>query len=161
MTAKRVVVCLGLGSNIAPERNIPEAIGLLHRNLTILKISSAWESVPVGTGGPNFINAAVLVETVLSPSNLKKKIIRPIEQQLGRVRSKNKNAPRTIDIDILIWNDLILDRQLTKHAHTAVPVAEVISEIQTKEFDSIKKAADHYLKSATLKLRLDILSCEK
>ena len=94
MSGKKVQVCLGLGSNINPETNIPRAIELLGQILILESISRAWYTPPVGTSGPNFVNAALLSYTDLPPENFKNEIIRPIESQLGRIRSQNKNAPR-------------------------------------------------------------------
>ncbi len=59
-------VCLLLGSNIRPEHNLPLAVDQLQKTLTILRISRAWETPPVGSTGPNFLNAAILAETSLN-----------------------------------------------------------------------------------------------
>ena len=52
-------VCLLLGSNIRPEYNLPIAIALLQNQMTILRMSHAWETPPVFSTGPNFLNAAL------------------------------------------------------------------------------------------------------
>lgn len=118
-------VCLGLGSNIDPERNILKAVQLLQNLFHLAGISSAWESFPVGSNGPKFINAAVCFNTELNLDKLKREILIPAEAQLGRVRTSDKYAPRTIDLDILIWNDETVDPELVKLPHLAVPVAEI------------------------------------
>jgi 2-amino-4-hydroxy-6-hydroxymethyldihydropteridine diphosphokinase len=82
MSGREVQVCLGLGSNINPETNIPKAIELLRQFLLLESISTAWYTQPVGTSGPNFVNAALLTYTVLPPEVFKNEIIRPIEAQL-------------------------------------------------------------------------------
>ncbi len=100
------IVFLGLGSNLGDrEKNIRQALELLEADAVIVqKISSIIETDPVG--GPQqglFLNAAAKVETDLSPHDLLRKI-HQIEASLGRVRDV-KNGPRTIDIDILLYDD--------------------------------------------------------
>jgi len=80
-------VCLLLGSNIRPEYHLPLAVALLRQELTILRVSSVWESAPVGGQGPNYLNAAVLAISQRNALLLKKRILRPLEAQLGRIRS--------------------------------------------------------------------------
>ena len=65
MMVSQHLACLLLGSNIQPERNLPLAIDQLQKHLTILRISSVWETPPVGSAGPSFLNAALLVQTPL------------------------------------------------------------------------------------------------
>jgi 2-amino-4-hydroxy-6-hydroxymethyldihydropteridine pyrophosphokinase len=98
-------VYLSLGSNIQPEENLPKAINLLSERGKILKLSSAWESRAVGSNGPNFLNACVLFSTQLLYAELKAQVAHPIEAQLGRKRTEDKYAPRTIDIDIILFDN--------------------------------------------------------
>ncbi len=121
-----IQVCLSLGSNIAPAENLKQAVELLRAELPVLAISRAWKSPAVGAPGPDFLNAAILVCTDLPQAALKEKIIHPIEMRLGRRRSQDKYAPRTIDIDIIIYGDAVLDSMLWTHAHLALPVAELL-----------------------------------
>ena len=118
-------VYLGLGSNIDPQDYIIEAAELLHSQFHLSEISDAWESFPVGTTGPKFVNAALSFKTEMTLEKLKNDVLSQIEAKLGRVRKRNKNAPRTIDLDILIWNDLVIDPELVKHPHLSVPIAEI------------------------------------
>lgn len=109
--------CLLLGSNIQPEKNLPLAVTLLHKQLTILQTSSVWESKAVGSDGPNILNAALLVLTSLEAEMLKEQVLHPLEAQLGRVRTGDKNSPRTIDLDILLFDQLALDLNLWQYAY--------------------------------------------
>jgi 2-amino-4-hydroxy-6-hydroxymethyldihydropteridine diphosphokinase len=118
-------VILGLGSNINPYENLPRAVDLLCEQVTILAISRAWETPAVGNPAPDFLNAAIQVLTLLPPEELKQRVIRPIETQLGRVRTADKNAPRPIDIDILAYDGKILDMLVWEQAYLAVPLAEL------------------------------------
>ena len=123
-----VQALLGLGSNIHPGYNLLKAVGFLNEKLTILNVSNVWETSPIGTKGPNFLNAAVHVQTNLTPKQLKNQITRTIEIQLGRVRTPDKFAPRTIDIDLLIWDNILIDQELIEHAYIAVPASEVLPD---------------------------------
>jgi 2-amino-4-hydroxy-6-hydroxymethyldihydropteridine diphosphokinase len=118
--------CLLLGSNIQPEKNLIKALYLLRQNFHVEQVSRVWESAAVGSAGPNFLNAAVIIRTSLDPEQLKERILRPLEARLGRVRTRDKNAPRTIDIDIAAWDADIVDANVWKYAHAAVPVAELL-----------------------------------
>jgi 2-amino-4-hydroxy-6-hydroxymethyldihydropteridine diphosphokinase len=118
------IAFIGLGSNIEPETNLPRAVEELRQQLQILCTSSAWEAPALGTNGPDFLNAVVKIETTHSVDQLKSRILRTIESKLGRVRTANKNAPRTIDLDILIFDEVILDAHIWVYAHLAVPLAE-------------------------------------
>jgi 2-amino-4-hydroxy-6-hydroxymethyldihydropteridine diphosphokinase len=124
-TSHKNHVYLGLGSNIEPEKNIIKAADLLHSQFNLTGISDAWESFPVGTTGPKFVNAALSFNTVMTLEKLKKDVLSHIENQMGRVRTSDKNAPRTIDLDILIWNDQVIDSEIVNHPHLSVPVAEI------------------------------------
>ncbi len=132
-------VYLILGSNIDKERNLPEAVRLLREKTTVVTVSGVYETAPVGlVEQPVFWNTAVLIHTPLSPAEIKVGILSPIERQLKRVRQADKNAPRTIDLDIVLFDEMVLnydpgdgrfrpipDPDLLKFAHVAVPMAEL------------------------------------
>jgi 2-amino-4-hydroxy-6-hydroxymethyldihydropteridine diphosphokinase len=129
---------LALGSNIAPEFNLPTATERLSHFGIVIGVSAVWESRPVGDADQaNFLNAALLLETPLSATELKHIAIAGIEQSLGRVRdSQNKNAARTIDIDIALFNHDVLhvggnripDPEILTRPFLAVPLAELHPE---------------------------------
>jgi dihydroneopterin aldolase/2-amino-4-hydroxy-6-hydroxymethyldihydropteridine diphosphokinase len=80
---------------------------MLGRAVIIGGISTFYETQPIGrTGDPLYYNGIIKIETVLSPFILKYKILRKIEESLCRKRLKDKYAPRTIDLDILVYGDL-------------------------------------------------------
>ncbi len=117
---------LSLGSNVDKERNIVSAVRLLAEAVRIVAVSSVYETAPVGN--PNqesFLNAAVVIETPLYAEALERDVLGPIEDRLGRRRTADKNAPRTIDIDIALFNEEVLDSEIATRAHLAVPLAEV------------------------------------
>ncbi len=118
-----------LGSNIHPEVNIPRALGFLNGSFTIRKISNTWRTRSVGIKAADFFNTAVEIETGLDESLLKEKCLCHIEEVLGRIREKNKNAPRTIDIDIAIFNNKILDPEIFTKEHLALPLSEIVPDL--------------------------------
>ncbi len=134
-----VRVLIGLGSNVEPERHLPRALFELRGSIDVAAVSSVYASDPVGApGSPRFLNAAVVGTTDRSPEALKAEVLRPIEAALGRRRTADRNAPRTIDLDLLLYGDLVLDDrgrdlrlpepELLVQAHVAVPAAEVWPE---------------------------------
>jgi 2-amino-4-hydroxy-6-hydroxymethyldihydropteridine diphosphokinase len=149
-------VCLLLGSNIQPEKNIPLAVDLLRKQLTILQASSVWESKAVGSDGANILNAALLVLTSLEAEILKKQVLRPLEAQLGRVRTNDKNAPRTIDLDILFFDQQLLDQNLWQYAYRAVPMAEILPDYQSETGEHLKDAALRLARTTPIWVRDDV-----
>jgi len=121
---------LSLGSNIEAESNLRKAVQLLREVGKIVSVSSVWESESIGFEGPNFLNACILFLTHLQPVELKEQVIRPIEAKLGRIRSAEKNAPRTIDIDIVLFDDQPLNTDFWDYAFVTVPLAELTPDFQ-------------------------------
>jgi len=117
---------VAFGSNIEPETNVPEALRLLGERVRILAVSGVYETPPVGNpDDPPFLNGAVLVETERPPRELRMDVLRRIESALGRVRTPDSNAPRTIDLDLILYEGEEPSPDLFEYAHVAVPVAEV------------------------------------
>jgi len=149
-------VCLLLGSNIQPEKNIPLAMSLLQKQLTILKTSSVWESRAVGSDGANMLNAAMLALTSLDAETLKEDVLHPLEAQLERVRTRDKNSPRTIDLDILTFDQQLLDLNLWHYAYRAVPMAEVLPDYQSETGETLKDAALRLARTTPIWVRNDV-----
>jgi 2-amino-4-hydroxy-6-hydroxymethyldihydropteridine diphosphokinase len=114
-----------IGSNIHPQNNLRDCLVLLMDSLTVVARSQIWRTKSFGSEGPDFLNMAIKVNTILNEKQLKVSVLRKIEHQLGRVRLSNKNAPRTIDLDTIIFNNIILDNELWEKVFIAVPVAEL------------------------------------
>ena len=148
--------CLLLGSNIEPERNIPQAVILLRDKLTILQASSIWESASVDCSYPDYLNMALSVSTPLDATQLKEHVLRPLEAQMGRVRTEDKNASRPIDFDIILFDGALLDPTLWQYAHRAVPVAELFPDYHSKDGDSLKDVAARLAQSTPVQVRKDI-----
>ena len=130
----RIVV--SLGSNIDKEENLPEAVRLLRQRCQVVAVSSVYETKPVGLENqPIFWNAAVIVHSDLGPTEFKRDVLTWVEQKLQRKRTADKNAPRTIDVDITLFNEAVFDLDETHHIpdpdllrypHVSVPIAELL-----------------------------------
>jgi 2-amino-4-hydroxy-6-hydroxymethyldihydropteridine diphosphokinase len=122
-------IYISLGSNIRPEENLPRSVVMLRKFGRVIATSTVWETSPVGTAGPRFLNAVVLLQVNHPPALLKSLVLRRIEIEMGRIRTFNKYAPRPIDLDILIADGLIIDPGIWTRAHLAVPLAELLPDL--------------------------------
>lgn len=105
-------VYITIGSNIEPEKNIPKALESLCERCTIEAVSRFYRSRPLNRPEQaDFINGACVIETDLAPRNLKYKILREIEDSLGRVRTDDRYAARTIDLDIALYEDMVMAQE--------------------------------------------------
>ena len=127
------VVYLGLGSNVGDRlASLRSATRQLHTHITITQVSSVYETEPVGnTQQPWFLNAVLEGFTELSPTELLRLAL-DVERALGRVRTI-PNAPRTLDIDILLFGEqriasptlTIPHPRLTERGFTLCPLTEI------------------------------------
>ncbi|MEJ2455662.1 MAG: 2-amino-4-hydroxy-6-hydroxymethyldihydropteridine diphosphokinase [Candidatus Thiodiazotropha sp.] len=133
MIEKRVVrAWLSLGSNVDPRRQIGDALSALRQRFGELVISPIYESQAVGFNGDNFHNLVVGIETELQASELVR-VLRQIETAQGRVRGREKFAPRPLDIDLLTYGDCIIDEdgvqvpreEILRYAFVLLPLSEV------------------------------------
>ncbi len=101
-------VHVGLGSNLNRETKIRQAIDLLREHFDDIELSPVYDSAAVGFDGSDFLNLVAGFDTDLEVEAVAS-VFHGIEDQLGRDRSLPKFASRPIDLDILIYDDLILD----------------------------------------------------
>ena len=148
--------CILLGSNIEPELNIPKAVELLQDKLNVLQASSIWESASVDCCYPDYLNMALSVATALDAEELKNQVLRPLEARMGRVRTEDKNAARTIDIDIILFDGAVMDPELWQHAHRAVPVSELFPDNRAETGETLKEIADRLAQTTPVILRKDV-----
>ena len=131
-------VIISLGSNVDKEQNVPGAIRALYRHpeIEVRKVSEVYSTAPIGPEGqPEFLNAAVLAETNLDPTDLRD-ALRAMEERMGRVRSDDKYAPRTIDLDIEFFGDEAIEIEgrpvprpdLSEYAFLLLPMCDVDPE---------------------------------
>jgi 3-oxoacyl-[acyl-carrier protein] reductase len=130
------IAYIGLGSNLGDRQNhLDQAIEALqeHEHIEVRQVSTYFETDPVGgpPGQPAFINAAAELETSLDPHQLLQTLL-DIERRIGRVRGE-KDGPRTIDLDILLYGDAIVESpEVTiphPRMHTRGFVLEPMAEI--------------------------------
>jgi 2-amino-4-hydroxy-6-hydroxymethyldihydropteridine diphosphokinase len=120
-----VTAYLGLGSNLGNrENNLEEALKLLGQRMKIGKISSTYDTAPLGNvNQPRFLNLACQVFTRLSPEGLLA-LAKGIELKMGRY--SRSGEPRTIDIDILLYGDTVVDTRDLKVPHPAMAEREFV-----------------------------------
>jgi 2-amino-4-hydroxy-6-hydroxymethyldihydropteridine diphosphokinase len=150
---------LSLGSNIQPETNLIRALELLQTFGKIEKVSHAWESESDGAEGPNYLNACVLLHSHLERVELKEQALLPIERELGRQRSADKFAPRTMDIDIVVFDGQSCADKYWEQAFVVVPLAEIHPEYQNPlTHESIIKTAARLRQQVWMETRPEVLS---
>lgn len=100
---------IGIGSNIEAEFNIQEMIRLLAVDVEIVKLSQMVVTKPIGIiEQSDYTNGAVRIRTEMELEELSV-YLKKLEDQMGRDRTQKKFGPRNIDLDILIWNNEIVD----------------------------------------------------
>ena len=139
---------LSLGTNIRPEENIRKAVKKLAGLGKSLRVSKVYETAPVG-GQPqaNYLNAAAAVRSELDPADFFA-AVQEIESDLGRVRTADKFAPRTIDIDILMVDEdsLRIEGRNVPHPDilsrnfVTIPLSEIAPELRHPEIGHKIKA---------------------
>lgn len=123
---------LSLGSNIEPQRYLRAALAELRQRFGELQVSPAYRSKSVGFDGPDFVNLAVGMETDLSPEALNE-WLHALEDRHGRRRDVPRYADRTLDVDIVLYDDLVrrgeghldIPRKELKHAFVLRPIADI------------------------------------
>lgn len=129
---------ISLGSNIRPAHYLPAAVQALAGFGKVISVSHVWESNPVGDiNQNNFLNAAVLLETEQQARELKNRTLKKIENLLDRRRDpSNKNAARTIDLDLSLFNHEVFqlenraipDPEILERPFVALPLSELDPE---------------------------------
>lgn len=100
---------IGIGSNIEAEIHIPEMLRLLAKDIEIVAVSQMVQTKPIGIKEqPDYTNGAVRIRTKMGMAALAS-YLKQLEDRMGRDRSQKKFGPRNIDLDILIWNNTVVD----------------------------------------------------
>jgi 2-amino-4-hydroxy-6-hydroxymethyldihydropteridine diphosphokinase len=129
-----VIAYLGLGANLgdpcaALERAMLDIAAIA--GVALLKRSSLYRSAPIASSGPDYVNAVIEIQTILSAPSLLAKL-QQIEQLAGRERS-SRNAPRTLDLDLLLYGNASIDSaallvphpRMNERAFVLLPLAEI------------------------------------
>jgi len=126
-------VVVSIGSNIDPLHNIEAARAIISGDKNVISESSFKRTAPIGyEAQPDFINGCILVATEDDLQSFGD-YLKIIEKRLGRVRTKNIFGPRTIDLDILIWNGQLLDDDYYEREFLQNAVAELLPEFRAPQ----------------------------
>jgi 2-amino-4-hydroxy-6-hydroxymethyldihydropteridine diphosphokinase len=123
---------IGVGSNINPEKNVREALRLLSLATRVMAVSTFYRTQPIERPEqPMFYNGIVEVETDLAAEDLKTSVLRVIEKSLGRRRSDDMYAARTIYLDIIAYDDTYTrDDEITGRPFVALPLYELAPDLR-------------------------------
>lgn len=128
-------VFIGVGSNVEPERRVREVVRRLRVRFGELRISPVYRNPAVGFKGDDFLNLVTAFETEESAAEVHA-ALDEIERECGRVRGGPRFAPRTLDLDLLLYGDLIADssplrlprREILQYAYVLKPLADLAPE---------------------------------
>lgn len=132
------VVYLGLGSNVDPESHLRHGIVALRDVFGEIALSPVYRSTAVGFEGNDFLNLTARIDTEMSPGELKAWLA-ALEDRYGRRRDLPKFSDRTLDIDILLYDDQVANsdgggvelprREILKYAHVLKPLADLAPDL--------------------------------
>ncbi len=126
-------VAVSIGSNLDRERNVKDALAALAKIFGKLSHSPVYESAAYGFDGPPFYNLVVVFETLLNAHAVRGEI-QVIENQQGREMGENRSGSRSLDLDLLLYDDAVfhdqgLDvprREIFEHAYVLKPLADLL-----------------------------------
>jgi len=129
-------IFVGVGSNVDRERNIQAGLRALSDAFGELDVSTIYETEAIGFAGDNFYNLVVGFESAKSPEQVAA-TLSAIEYRFGRDRGGGRFAPRTLDLDLLLYNDLVRHdaeirvprEDVTKYAFVLRPLAEIAGDL--------------------------------
>ena len=128
---------ISIGSNIEREKNVRSSLIALEKSFGKLKVSSVYESEPIGFSGDAFYNLIVGFESNLAVKEVAK-TLRKIELEHGRTRNSQKFSARTLDLDLILYGDLVVNEgrlqiprdEIERYAFVLEPLAEIVPELQ-------------------------------
>jgi len=148
-------IFLSLGSNIEPEQHLQQVLQELAQLGSVRAVSSVYESSALGRADqPPYLNAVVHLEAEVDARDLICRLIPELEGRLGRVRTADKYAPRPIDIDLLLFNEEVLEvaghsipsPEIRERSFVAWPLAEIaptrVHPLEGRTFREIASAFD-------------------
>jgi 2-amino-4-hydroxy-6-hydroxymethyldihydropteridine diphosphokinase len=135
--ARKAVAFIAVGANIQPEDNIRAALAMLHEKSLVSGSSTFFRTEPVDRPDqPRFVNGVWRLDTTLHPLEIRGTLLGPIEKRLGRCRTEDKHAPRTIDLDLVLYDDWEMDDGSVRLPHpdvhrpfVYVPVMELLTDL--------------------------------
>lgn len=128
-------IYISIGSNIEKDKYIRQGVAQLRDHFGLLVISSVFESEAVGFDGSNFYNLVCCAQTSLDIASVTG-LLRQIEVANGRDRSAKKFSSRTLDLDLLLYDDLVVDvpvqlprDEIDKNAFVLWPLAQIAPDL--------------------------------
>jgi len=127
---------ISIGSNIDREKHIPSSLDALKKLFGKIDVSSIYETEPVGFSGNNFYNLIVQFDSELEAKQVAK-LLRQIELDHGRTRNSQKFSARTLDLDLVLYNDQVIHDgrlriprdEIERYAFVLEPLAEIAGEL--------------------------------
>ncbi|WP_049623655.1 2-amino-4-hydroxy-6-hydroxymethyldihydropteridine diphosphokinase [Frateuria defendens] len=138
-------VYLSLGSNLEPHKHLRAALAELRARFGALDVSPAYRSRAVGFDGPDFVNLAVGLDTELEPQPLND-WLHALEDRHGRRRDVPRYADRTLDVDIVLYGERVIDGP----GHLNIPRGELRHAFVLKPLADIAPAVRHPVSGATM-----------
>lgn len=129
---------ISIGSNIEPAKNVRAAICSLAQQTRLIGISMVYCTDALDRPEqPPYYNCVVAIEAEVSPAKVKHGVLHPIENSLGRKRTGDKYAPRTIDLDLIVYGDLAMDKEgiklpdpeILERPFLAIPLFELAPDL--------------------------------
>ncbi len=133
-------VYLGIGSNIDPQKNLVHALKELEKRFGWLEKSSVYRSKAYGFEGDEFLNMVVALDSEVTPIEIHAQL-EEIQRAVGRDRATRGNSSRTLDIDLLLYDDLVMDEppirlprpDVLRFSFVLGPLAEIAPELRHPE----------------------------
>jgi 2-amino-4-hydroxy-6-hydroxymethyldihydropteridine diphosphokinase len=128
-------VYVGAGSNVAPQRHLAAGLVALAEHYGVLRLSPVYRNSPVGFEGDDFLNMVIAFDTE-EPVEAVGATLSAIEAAHGRTRTESKFSPRTLDLDLLLYGDLVIDAdglqlprdEITRYSFVLKPLADLAGE---------------------------------
>lgn len=123
-------VIISVGSNIDPHKNIRLSHEMLDNETRLLTVADIIKTTPIGyTQQPDFLNTAYLIETNLEYDDFNA-FLKSVEDRLGRERGAIKSGPRTIDLDIIVWDRNVVTQDYFNYEYVSTPVNQILTARQ-------------------------------
>jgi len=131
-------VVLAVGSNIDPLFNIEQAKATLSQDHNLIDCSEFTQTKPQGfQNQPDFLNGAFYIETSLAQDEFNV-YLKGVEIKQDRIKGPIKAGPRTIDLDIIIWNNVVIDDDFYNKFYITDPVTDIIKRQKLSlKFDEV------------------------